>query len=392
MEINSIKNIKDLKGKKVLLRVDYNVPLEEGKIKNDFRIKASYKTIDYLLKNKAKIILISHLGKAKSSVDLAYSLKPVANYLKENYLKNIKFLSEYEPNKVKADVESLKEGEILMLENLRFNKGEIENDAMFSKNLSSLADVYVNEAFSVCHRDQASVSGVKKYLPSYAGFLLQKEIEALNKVLNPDKPLVVVMGGAKVSTKAPLIFNLNKKADKILIGGALANVFFKSQGLEIGNSFCEDEIDKKILKKMTDKKLLNKIILPIDVVVQNKKGFVRQCLPGKVKKDEAILDIGTETISLFAKQIKLANTLVWNGPMGKFEDRSFRQGSLSVARLIASRSKGPSFGLVGGGETIEVLNMTKMLDYVDYISTAGGAMLSFLSGEKLPGLDKIVKN
>jgi phosphoglycerate kinase len=390
MKINSIKNLKNLSGKTVLLRVDYNVPLEGKKIKDDFRIKASFDTINYLQEKGAKIILVSHLGRVKGEIDLNNSLKPVALYLKENLNSNLKFISEYDPKKAKKETDNLKTGEIAMIENVRFNKGELNDDKEFSKNLANLADIYVNDAFSVSHRKQASVSGVKQYLPSYAGFIIEKEVEALEKIIKPEKPLVAIMGGAKISTKAPLIFNLYDKADNILIGGALATIFFKTLGYEIGNSYCENDVANSILNKMKEEKYLKKIILPIDVVVQNQKGFVRQCVPENIKKDEAILDIGPETIGLFAKHIKKANTLIWNGPMGKFEEHSFRQGSLSVARSIASRAKGPSFGVLGGGETIEVIKMTKMSEYIDFISTAGGAMLAFLGGKELPGLNKIV--
>ncbi len=391
MNIKSIRQIKDLKNKKVLLRVDYNVPVEKGKIKDDFRIKSSYETIDYLLEKGAKVILFSHLGRAKGKVDKENSLKPIALYLKNNYNKNLIFVSEHEPEKIKEELKELDNFNLFLLENVRFNQGELDDDNKFSKSLASIADIYVNDAFSVSHRSQASVSSIKDYLPSYAGFLVEKEVLALDKIINPDKPLVAVMGGAKISTKAPLIFNLYKKADNILIGGALANVYFKSQGLEIGKSYCENKVDKSIIKKMQEKKYLDKIILPIDVIARNSKGLVRQCLPSEIKKNEEILDIGPETIALFSKHIKKANTLIWNGPMGKFEEHAFRQGSLSVARSIASHAKGPSFGVIGGGETIEVLTLTKMTEYIDFISTAGGAMLSYLSGEEMPGLDKIVK-
>lgn len=391
MNIKSIKEIKDLKNKKVLLRVDYNVPVENKKIKDDFRIKSSYESINYLLEKGAKVIIFSHLGRAKGKVDKENSLKPIALYLKNNFNKNLIFIPEHEPNKIKKELDELDNFNLFLLENVRFNQGELDDDKEFSKKLASIADIYVNDAFSVCHRSQASVSTIKNYLPSYAGFLVEKEVEALDKIINPDKPLIAIMGGAKISTKAPLIFNLYKKADNILIGGALANVFFKSQGLEIGKSYCENEVDKSIIKKMQEKKYLNKIILPIDVVVRNSKGVKRNCSPSEVKKNEEILDIGSETISLFSKHIKKANTLIWNGPMGKFEEHAFLQGSLSVARSIASHAKGPSFGVVGGGESIEVLAMTKMSEYVDFISTAGGAMLSYLSGEEMPGLDKIIK-
>lgn len=389
--INSLKKIKNVKGKRVLLRLDLNVQIKNGKILDDYRLHLAKESIDFLLKKEAKIIIISHLGKANGKFDKDYSLKPVALKLKNILKKPVKFISNHEPLKVLPEVLKMKNSEIVLLENLRFNAGEAKNDSVFAKDLASLADVYVNDAFSVSHRKQASVVAIKKYLPSYAGLCLENEILSLNKVLKPKKPFVAIMGGAKIETKAPLIEKFLPKADKILLGGALANTFIKELGYEVGKSYCDNnaqELVKKIFKK---KQAEDKIVLPIDLVVMGRNSKIRLVRPDEVKKTESILDIGPESITLFSQYIKKASTLVWNGPMGKFEEDHFKQGSLSLARLVAARSKGRAYGVVGGGETVAVLKMTKMEDYVDFVSGAGGAMLSYLGGEKMPGLDKIVK-
>ncbi len=391
MKINSITKLKNLSGKKVLLRVDFNVPIKKGKIQEDFRIVSALETINYLLKKKCRLIIISHLGDPKGKVIKEMSLRPIALRLKKLLKKPLQFLTVTTGEKVKKEIAKLKDGEIIFLENLRFNSGELNNDILFSKELASLADIYVNEAFSVSHRAQASVSGVKKYLPAYAGLLLEKEINALNKILKPKKPLVVVMGGSKISTKAPLIKKLYNSANQILLGGALVNNFFKFQGLEIGKSLYDSDDLKELKRFYKGKKLNPKIILPVDLIVKDVKG--KACLRkvSEVKKNDCILDIGPKTISLFAAYIKKAKTLVWNGPMGKFEEDSFKNGTMSIARLIAARSSGKAYGVVGGGETIAALELTKMEEFVDFISTAGGAMLTYLGGEKMPGLDKIIK-
>ncbi|NCT55102.1 phosphoglycerate kinase [Candidatus Falkowbacteria bacterium] len=389
--INSIKKLKKINAKKVLLRLDLNVQIKDGKILDDYRLEAAKETIEFLLKKKAKLIIISHLGKAEGKRDEKYSLKPVALKLKEILKQPLKFSPEHEPLKVLNEVSKLKNGEILMLENLRFNSGELKNETLFAKQLASLADLYVNDAFSVSHRSQASVDAIKKYLPSYAGLLMEKELEALAKILKPKKPFIAIMGGAKISTKAPLIEKFLTKAEKILIGGALATTFVKEMGFEVGKSLYDKDSAKIITKLFKIKGAAEKISLPIDFVVLTRDGKAKVVRPDEVKKSESILDIGPETIGIFAEYIKSASTLVWNGPMGKFEDGRFKQGSLSLARLVATRSKGRAYGLVGGGETVAVLKMTKMEEYVDFVSTAGGAMLSYLGGEKMPGLKKIVK-
>ena len=390
MKISTLKTIKNLKDKTVFLRVDFNVALDKGKVKEDYRIVAGIETINYLLSRGAKLLIATHLGEPKGIPDSQYSVKPVALRLKSLLKKPVKFLPEtIGPNVVKA-VKSLKSGDIIMLENLRFNLGELNNDNQFAKELASLADIYVNDAFAVCHRDQASVSAIKKYLPAYAGLLLEKEIKALNKIIKPKKPLVVIMGGAKISTKAPLISKLYNSANHILLGGALANNFYKYKNLEIGKSLFDADSLVYVKKFFKGKKLASKILIPIDVVVKTRNGSAMVCKSSEVKKSDSILDIGPDTISLYAAIIKKAQTLVWNGPMGKFEEASFKQGTLSIARLVASRASGKAYGLVGGGETVEALKLTKMTEYVDWVSTAGGAMLTYLGGGKMPGLSKIV--
>ena len=389
--ISSLKKLKNIRSKRVLLRLDLNVPLKKNKVLDDYRLIVAKESIEFLLKKGAKVIAISHLGKAEGRVDKDYSLKPVALKLKTILKKPLRFINEHEHSKALLKIDKIKNGELVLLENLRFNPGEIKNDLKFAKELASLADIYVNDAFSVSHRKQASVVAVKKYLPSYAGLFLEKEIMALNKILKPKKPFIAIMGGAKIKTKAPLIEKFLPKANKILIGGALATTFIKELGYEVGKSYCDNDSKEVVNKIFRKKQAEDKIVLPIDLVVSSKNGKVRLVRPDEVKKSESILDIGPETITLFSQYIRKASTLVWNGPMGKFEDDHFKQGSLSLARLVASRSKGRAYGVVGGGETVAVLKMTKMEEYVDFVSGAGGAMLSYLGGEKMPGLDKIVK-
>jgi phosphoglycerate kinase len=390
MKIKSVKQLKKLTAKTVFLRVDFNVPLQQGKITDDYKISAGLETIKFLLARGARLVIATHLGEPSGKAAKQFSTKPVAEQLARLLKIPVKFIPAVVGSKARQAVERLKPGEIIFLENLRFESGELNNDPGFAQELAALADLYVNDAFAVSHREQASVAAVKKYLPSYAGLLLVKEIEAAQKILKPRKPLVVIMGGAKISTKVPLIFKLYRSASQILLGGALANNFFKGQKLEIGRSLYDADSLIYFKKIKKEKKLAAKIILPLDVIVKNKRGAQLR-KPNEVKKDEFIFDIGPATISLYAQYIKKAATLVWNGPMGKFEEASFKYGTLSIARLVASRSQGPAYGLVGGGETIAALKLTKMTEYVDWVSTAGGAMLTYLGGAKMPGLKGIIK-
>lgn len=390
MRIKSLKSLRNLTGKTVFLRVDFNVPLHRGRVLEDYRLVAGLETIRFLLAQRCRLIIATHLGDPAGRKQAACSVRPVAARLAKLLKKPVKFCPDVSGPTALAAVKKMKPGQIVMIENLRFRAGEYSNDKAFAQELAVLADIYVNDAFAVCHRDQASVSAIKKFLPSYSGLLLEKELRALERVKNPKKPLVVIMGGAKISTKAPLIRRLRPKASHILLGGALANNFFKFQGLGIGRSLFDKDSTEHIRPFFQTRRLDRKIIIPVDVVVSGRDGRPRLCRPDKVKREEMILDIGPETISLFASYIKKANTLVWNGPLGKFETEGFKQGTLSVAKLVAARSSGPAFGLVGGGETVEALERSRMAEYVDWVSTAGGAMLAYLGGAKMPGLKDIV--
>ncbi len=390
MTIRSLKGLKNLAGKTVFLRVDFNVPLEAGKIKEDYKIRASLETIKFLLAKGARLVIASHLGEPDGKFVEGLSAKPLANRLRAILKKPVKFSSAPIGSKTEKAVSNLKPGEILFLDNLRFNAGELSNNRSFAKELAAGADIYVNDAFAVSHRPQASVSAIKGYLPAYAGLLLEKELRALDRILKPKDPLVVIIGGAKIGTKAPLISKLYGRASQILLGGALANNFFKYQGFQIGRSLFDADSLCYVKKFFHGRKVASKLILPRDVVVKNKQGAFARRLQA-VKKEDSILDIGPETITLYAGYIKQAQTIIWNGPLGKFEEESFKHGTLAVARLVASRSSGPAYGLVGGGETIAALKLSKMEEYVDWISTAGGAMLTYLGGGKMPGLEKIVK-
>lgn len=390
MKINSLKKIKNLKNKKVFLRVDFNVPLVNGRIKEDYKIKSALATIEYLILNKACVIITSHLGEPDGRPERDLSLKPIALRLKTLLKKSVYFINESTGDRVKAAVKKMEAGDIIFLENLRFNQGEYDNNLALAKEWAGLADIYVNDALAVSHREQASVSAIKKYLPAYAGLLLEQEIRAFNTILKPKKPLVVIMGGAKISTKVPLISKLYPIANQILLGGALANNFWKYQGLEIGKSKVDEDSTSDVKKFFKAGKLDKKIILPLDVVVKTRQGEARVVVPQNVKASDCILDIGPVTIEAYSRYIKAAKTLVWNGPLGKFEESSFRHGTLNIACLVAARSSGKAYGLVGGGETVEALKLTKMSEYVDWISTAGGAMLTYLGGGKMPGLNKII--
>lgn len=409
MRLKSIKSIQ-VKGKKVLIRTDFNVPIKDSQILDTSRIKAVLPTIKYLIKQKAKAILISHLGDPKTAPSVQcrltqiniLSLKPIYQYLKKSGLK-IKFVDDCIGLKVKKVTDKMKPGEIILLENLRFYPSEKKNDLKFAKQLASLADIYVNEAFSVSHRNHASVAAVTKFLPSYAGFLLEKEVKALSEILEkPKHPLIVVIGGAKISTKIGVIKNLAKKADLILIGGALANNFFAAAGYPISQSKYESEMIG-LAKNLLDNK---KIVLPRDVVIKfqipnpklqtnsNIQILKIKELDKFADKNFQILDIGTETIKLFSKHLKSAKMVVWNGPMGYSEEKSFAEGTIGVIKAIMATKKAQI--VVGGGETIAALRQLRIKNYESrikniFVSMGGGAMLEFLEGRILPGLKPLFK-
>lgn len=385
--LRTLKQIKTLKNKHVLVRVDFNVALENGKIKDDSRIRASLPTIQYLQKKGAKIILITHLGRPDGKVVPEFSLAPIAKKLQTLLKTKVAFLQDPFGEKEIAQLQKMKNGEVVMFENIRFFLEEEKNDEDFARQLASLAEYVVIDCFAVAHREGASISGIQEYLPSYAGLLVEKEIINLSKFLHSAKaPCIAVIGGAKIETKLPVIQNLLKITDTILVGGALVNVYFKARGYDVGKSLVDKGFEALSLKLFKSKK----IITPIDVMVGDKTGdYIRVINIGKkphqiCRKNEAILDIGPATAALYANYLRTAKTILWNGAMGYFENRSYALGTYTVAEAVAEQKK--AFTVVGGGETLEVIEKLKLGPKIDFVSTGGGAMLEYLSGKKLPGL------
>ena len=381
------KTIRDIdaKGKKVLVRVDFNVPTKDGVVGDDTRIKAALPTIQYLFEQGAAVILCSHLGRPKGGPEEKYSMKPVAEHLAKLLSKKVAFASDcIGPVAVDA-AKVLKPGEVLLLENTRFHAEEEKNDMEMAKQLASLADLFVNDAFGTAHRAHASTEGVTHFLPGVAGFLLEKEIKYLGQVIaDPKKPFVAIMGGAKISDKIGVIKNLLKKADSVLIGGGMANTFFKAQGLDMADSLVEDEAletAKSLLKEAG-----SKLVLPLDMVLGDKFDAEAKSKTVKVGNVEAgwrILDIGPETVKAYAKVIEGANTVVWNGPMGVFEFPRFAEGTFGVAKAVAA-CKGVT--VVGGGDSVAAIQQSGLADKITHISTGGGASLEMLEGLELPGV------
>lgn len=395
MNKKTIKDI-DVKGKKVLVRVDFNVPLsKENKeeIADDARIKAAIPTIDYLLENGACVILISHLGRPKGEAKPEFALKPVANWLENHYKDKFHFFPSPEvvDDKVKEEVANLKEGEVCLIENTRFVKGETKNDESFAKELASLADIYVNDAFGTSHRAHSSNVGVASLLPSAVGLLIEKEIDIMGKALeDPEHPFVAILGGAKVSDKIGVIDNLINKVDTILIGGGMAYTFLKAQGKEIGKSLLEEDkmdLSLDLIKKAKANNV--EILLPIDAVIADeiKAGADTQVVDiDSIPIDKEALDIGPKTAEMFAEKIKNAKTVVWNGPMGVFEIKEFSNGTNEVAKALADSS---AITIVGGGDSALAIEMAGLKDKITHVSTGGGASLEFLEGKTLPGIAAI---
>ncbi|MDU1031010.1 MULTISPECIES: phosphoglycerate kinase [Anaerococcus] len=392
------KTVKDLnvEGKKVLVRVDFNVPLSKDgnhTISDDTRIKAALPTIDYLLENNAKVILMSHLGRPKGEANPEFSLKPVAEWLENHYGEKFHFLPSdvVVDEKVKEEVEKLENGNLALLENTRYVKGETKNDPEFAKELSSLADLFVNDAFGTSHRAHASNVGVANNLESAVGFLIQKEIEIMGKALeNPEKPFVSILGGAKVSDKIGVIENLISKVDYILIGGGMAYTFLKAQGKEIGKSLLEEDkmdLSLELIKKAEANNV--KILLPKDVVIADeiKEDAETEIVDiDNIPTDKEALDIGPKTAKEYADIIKKAKTVVWNGPMGVFEVKVFANGTNEVAKALADSS---ATTIVGGGDSALAIEEAGYKDKITHVSTGGGASLEFLEGKTLPGIDCI---
>lgn len=389
MKLRKITNKRKWQGLRVILRVDFNVPLIGHKIGEDYRLSASLPSINYLLNKGAALIIITHWGDP-SGEDKNLSTRTLARRLEKLSDHTVKYIPDLIGAKAQKAAATMKAGEIIFLENLRFHPGEKKNDKKFAADLAALGDIYVNDAFSVCHRDQASVSSLSDLLPAFAGLQLEQELIHLERAVKPVKPLVLVMGGAKINTKAPMIKKLYPNTKKILIGGALANNFLKYYQYEIGCSMYDKESELIISSLLKDKKMEAKLVLPVDVIVKDQKAKPYRRLISEVKKTDTILDIGPDTIAIFSSYVKTAQTIIWNGPMGKFEEASYKHGSLTLASVIAARSTGRAYGLVGGGETVSALKLTKMEKHVDWVSTAGGAMLAYLGKEAMPGLKNLL--
>ena len=384
------KTIEDVcvEGKRVLVRCDFNVPLKEGKITNDKRIVAALPTIKYLMDNGAKVILCSHLGRPKGEFLPEFSLAPVAARLSELLGKEVKMAKDVVGEDAKALAAALENGDVMLLENVRYHKEETKNVPEFSKELASLAEIYVNDAFGTAHRAHSSTAGVADYLPAVCGYLIQKEISIMGDALNaPKRPLVAILGGAKVSDKIGVINNLLEKVDTLIVGGGMAYTFFKALGHTVGTSICEDdkvELAKEMLAKAEAKGV--KFLLPVD----NKIGddFAEDCNK-QVNDGRDIpdgwqgLDIGPKSIALFCDAVKDAGTVIWNGPMGVFEFAAFAEGTMEVAKAIAATD---AISIIGGGDSVAAVTKLGFADKMTHISTGGGASLEFLEGLELPGI------
>ena len=389
MNKKTIKDI-ELKGKRVLVRCDFNVPQDDsGAITDDARIREALPTIKYLIEKGAKVILCSHFGRPEGGFDERYSLKPIADRLSELLEKPITLAKDVVGADAKAKAKALKDGEVILLENVRFEKGETKNDPSLSKEFASLADIFVQDAFGTSHRAHSSTAGVTEFLPvAVAGFLIQKEIEIMGGALaNPQRPFVAILGGAKVSDKIGVINNLLEKVDTIVIGGAMAYTFLKAKGGKLGNSRVEiDKVDlaKELMAKAETKGV--KILLPVDTVIANEfsPNAEAKTVPSmEIPEGFQGLDIGEKTRELFASEIRKAKTIIMNGPMGVFEFDKFALGTLAIAQAIVESG---AISIIGGGDSASAIEKTGLKDKVTHISTGGGASLEFLEGKELPGI------
>ncbi|MEC0296923.1 phosphoglycerate kinase [Peribacillus frigoritolerans] len=388
MNKKSIKDI-ELKGKRVFCRVDFNVPMQDGKISDDTRIKAALPTISYLTEQGAKVILASHLGRPKGQVVEELRLAPVAERLSELSGKDVQKAEEAYGETVQSIIENMQNGEILLLENVRFYPGEEKNDQELAKSFAALADVYVNDAFGAAHRAHASTEGIAHHLPAVAGLLMEKELSVLGKALsNPERPFTAIIGGAKVKDKIGVIENLLEKVDHLIIGGGLGYTFIKAQGHEIGNSLLEEdkiELAKSFIESAKEKGV--KLHLPIDAVVTaefSPDADTDNVDIDAIPNDKMALDIGPKTSELFADVIKSSKLVIWNGPMGVFEFDKFANGTKTVAQALAEAND--TYSIVGGGDSAAAAEKFGLAEKMSHISTGGGASLEFMEGKELPGV------
>ncbi len=386
--MKSIENLENIENKSVILRLDLNVPIKKGEITDTNRIDKIIPTLNFLLKKKAKIIIISHIGRPNGKVVKELSLAPVALCIKAKIKKEIYLLKENIFNLDKKDIFRNSRDGIVILENIRFYREEQDNDNKFSKKLASLGEIYVNDAFSCSHREHASVSNITKFVPSYSGIQIESEINALKKITSEiKKPITCIIGGSKISSKINVIKNLISKFDNIFIVGAMANNILKYKGINIGGSIFEPELNKIIREIFIFAKNNNcKIYFPIDAKVGknlNDKALVRDF--ESIEDDDMILDVGPKTLNEIKKIIDLSSTILWNGPLGYFENYDFCSGSIEVAKYIASKGD-KIYSVVGGGDTVSVINLLNIQNKFNFVSTAGGAFLEYLEGKVLPGI------
>ncbi len=406
MNKKTIKDI-DIKNKKVFIRVDFNVPIKNGAIEDDTRITGALPTINYAIEQGAKVILASHLGRPLKDKKKAeekgmpydaskYSLKPIAKHLSELIGKSIYFEDADDPNDLFSKVSAMERGEVIMMENLRLHAEEEANDEDFARQLAELCDVYVNDAFGTAHRAHASTEGITHFVDDcVAGLLMEKELNFLGKALNnPERPFVAILGGAKVSDKIPVIESLiERKVNKLLIGGAMAYTFFKANGYTVGKSLVEDEMMPKALEmeKMADEQGIE-LILPTDHQVVDSYDPLnsRKTIPIDFTNTGLVgLDIGAETVGIFKRALTGAKTIVWNGPMGMFEEKPFDEGTLAIAQAVADATDAGATSIVGGGDSVSAINQAGLANKISHISTGGGATLEFLAGDTLPGVEAL---
>ena len=384
MNKKTVKDI-DLKGKRVLMRVDFNVPMQDGKVTDDKRIKASLPTIKYVLDQGASLILMSHLGRPKGGPDPEFSLRPAAEVLSSHLGIPVKMAPDCVGPEVEAMAKELKPGEVLMLENTRFHKGEEKNDLELAKQMAALADVYVNDAFGSAHRAHSSTEGVARFLPAVSGFLMEQELEYLGRaVANPEHPYIAILGGAKISDKINVVESLLTKADKLIVGGGMANTFLAATGLNMQDSLVEKEsLDtaKSIMEKSGDK-----LILPVDAVIADKfdaEANTQTVDVDKIPPGWRMMDAGPKTLELYKQALKGAKLIVWNGPVGVFEMPKFAEGTFALARLLAASG---ATTVIGGGDSASAVKKAGVAKQMTHVSTGGGASLEFLEGKELPGV------